>query len=166
MFFYVWDEARIWAHWNHSFDRHLTYLGPVSSVFTSWVFSGLNIGSSCSLMAPRGQVFFLSWVPSRVISSPSAVTAIADDFDILCLLIQQEIVHFSFVGLFIVLLYLESLSLWDQGCTKVYGFIASQRAPQTLELCVFQSPSHQRIGAQHLELRKNNRTRHFLWGTL
>ena len=98
--FYVWKDVRVWAHWNHSFDRHLTYLGPVSCVFTSWDSSGLNIGSGCSLMAARWQVFFSSWVPSRSISSPSLVTAITDDSDILCLLIRQEIFHFSCVGSF------------------------------------------------------------------
>ena len=41
---------------------HLSYLGPVSCVFTSWVSSGLTVGSGCSLMAARWQVFssFLS----------------------------------------------------------------------------------------------------------
>ena len=30
--FYVWEDARVWAHWNHSFDS-LRYLGPVSCFF-------------------------------------------------------------------------------------------------------------------------------------
>ena len=32
--FYVWEDARIWAHLNHSFDRHLSYLGPVILFFS------------------------------------------------------------------------------------------------------------------------------------
>ena len=28
-FFYVWENVRLWGHWNHSFDMHLSYLGPV-----------------------------------------------------------------------------------------------------------------------------------------
>ena len=56
--FYVWEDARLWAHWNHSFDMHLTYLGPISSVFISWVSTGLTTGSGYSLMATRWQVFF------------------------------------------------------------------------------------------------------------
>ena len=28
--FYVWEAASVRAHWNHSFDMHLSYLGPVS----------------------------------------------------------------------------------------------------------------------------------------
>ena len=30
--FYVWKNARVWAHWNYSFDVHLSYLGPISCV--------------------------------------------------------------------------------------------------------------------------------------
>ena len=51
-------DARLWVHWNHCFDMHLSYLGPVSCIFTSWVSSGLTTGSGCSLMAARWQVFF------------------------------------------------------------------------------------------------------------
>ena len=35
--FFVWENARVWVHWNHSFDMHLSYLGPVSCSFPSWV---------------------------------------------------------------------------------------------------------------------------------
>ena len=60
---------------------------------TSWVSSGLTMGSGCSLMAARWQVFFPSWVPSGLSSSRWRV-AIAEDCDILCLLIWQETFHF------------------------------------------------------------------------
>ena len=30
---YIWEDVRVWAHWNHSFDMHVSYLGPVSSFF-------------------------------------------------------------------------------------------------------------------------------------
>ena len=46
------------------FDMHLSYLGPVFSVFHIQVSSGLLVGNDCSLMAARWQVFFPSWVPS------------------------------------------------------------------------------------------------------
>ena len=48
MLCYVWEDARVWAHWNHSFDMHLSYLGPVSCVFSSWVSSGCTFGDGCS----------------------------------------------------------------------------------------------------------------------
>ena len=90
MLFDVWEDTRVLVHWHHSFDIHLCYLEPVS-----WVSSGLTIRTGCSLMAARQQVFFPSWVPSGFTSSPSLVSATAIDFDILCLLIWQEIFHFS-----------------------------------------------------------------------
>ena len=62
--FCVWEDARAWAHWDHSFDIHLSYLGPVSCVFTSWVSTGLTLGSGCSLMAARWQAFFVSFLSS------------------------------------------------------------------------------------------------------
>ena len=39
-----------------SFDMHLSYLGPVSCIFTFWVSSGLTIGSGHSLLAAWWQV--------------------------------------------------------------------------------------------------------------
>ena len=70
---------------------HLSCPGPVSCVVH--ILSFLRV--HCSLMAVRWQVFFPSWVPSGLTSSPSEVPAIADDYDIFNLLIWQEIFHFS-----------------------------------------------------------------------
>ena len=144
MLSYVWEDARVWAHWNHSFDMHLRYLGPVSCVFIAWASSGLTIWEGrplglhrvghnwsdfaaaaaaiwwplegngnplqCSclenprdggalwaaiygvaqsrtrlkrLSSSRWQVFFPSWVPSGLTSSPSIAAAIAGDSNIL-----------------------------------------------------------------------------------
>ena len=33
--FYVWDDARVSAHWNYSFDIHLNYLGQYSAFLHS-----------------------------------------------------------------------------------------------------------------------------------
>ena len=38
--------GRFWAHWNHSFDVHLNYLGPVSSFSPSWTSSGYVVGGA------------------------------------------------------------------------------------------------------------------------
>ena len=56
--YYVWEDVRIWAHWNCFLDMHLNHLGPVSrtqniSYFSpswqlespSWV--GWGLGFSC-----------------------------------------------------------------------------------------------------------------------
>ena len=42
--FRVWEDARGWVPWNHSFDMHLNYLGPVSCFSPSWNPSSCTIG--------------------------------------------------------------------------------------------------------------------------
>jgi len=44
----IGEDARVWAHWNHSFDMHLNCLGPVPCSFPSWVPSEYTLGSVCS----------------------------------------------------------------------------------------------------------------------
>ena len=63
--FYVWEDTRVWAHWNHSFLTHLSYLGPLSCVFTAWVPPGLPTEPFRALyrewlqsVAARWKVFF------------------------------------------------------------------------------------------------------------
>ena len=85
--FYVWEVARVWAHWNHSLDMQLSYLGPVSCILISWVSSGLTIGSGCSLMAARWQIFF------SFLSFLRAFLTLESYH--LWWLIWQEIFHFS-----------------------------------------------------------------------
>ena len=83
MLFYVWEDARTWVHWNHSFDMCLTCLGPVFCVFaTTWVSSRLILGSGCSLMAAQWQIFSSFLIFLRLIRSHWRVT-VADDYDIL-----------------------------------------------------------------------------------
>ena len=64
------DDVRVWAYWNYPFGMHLSHLGPESYVFISWVSSGL-------------------------ISLPSAMVAISDVCDFLCLPVWQVILHLS-----------------------------------------------------------------------
>lgn len=35
--FYIWEDARVWAHWNYSLDMHLNCLGPLSCLSPSWI---------------------------------------------------------------------------------------------------------------------------------
>ena len=51
---FVWEDARVWAHWNLFFDMHLSCLGLVSCVFTFWVSSGCTVGGSCEAPLPIG----------------------------------------------------------------------------------------------------------------
>ena len=83
--------------------RHKSLGSLTSFLWYTPLLSGTSILSflrahhrtGCSLMAARQQLFFPSWVPSGFTSSPSLVSATAIDFDILCLLMWQEIFHFS-----------------------------------------------------------------------
>ena len=43
--------GRVWVHWNHSFDMHLSYVRPLSCFFTSWAPLEFTMGSGCCLMA-------------------------------------------------------------------------------------------------------------------
>ena len=65
--FYVWEDARILAYWNHSLGMHISYLGPVSCVSTSWVLLGLTVsreGLTEKAMAPHSNT--LAWkIPWR-----------------------------------------------------------------------------------------------------
>ena len=59
-FLYMWRWWS-WALWNHSFDMHPSYLGPVSCVFSSRVSSRYTIQAAikqCGLMAARS---FVCW---------------------------------------------------------------------------------------------------------
>ena len=42
--FYVREDVRVWAHWNHSFDMHLNDLGLVNCFSPSWTPSGCTVG--------------------------------------------------------------------------------------------------------------------------
>ena len=44
---YVWEDARIWGHWNYSLDVHLNYLGSVSKAHKASCFSlsGIALGA-------------------------------------------------------------------------------------------------------------------------
>lgn len=84
------ERCQSWAHWNHFFDMHLRLSGAYSLVSTSWVFSGLTVGSGRSLKAgyscflpefPQGSLGHLWW--------SDMVAAAYHDFDILSLLMWQ-----------------------------------------------------------------------------
>ena len=55
--FYVWEDARAWVYWNHSFHVRLSQLGLVSSHSPS--SSVLYAGSGGSWRAAREQTLFL-----------------------------------------------------------------------------------------------------------
>ena len=78
--FLYMGRSKVWAHWNHSFDMHLSCLGSVSCIFTFWVFSGITVGSGTVWWLLDGRYFF--WVSSGLRSSCWR-TVFADDCNIL-----------------------------------------------------------------------------------
>ena len=70
--FCVWEDARVWAHWNYFSDMYLSSLGPESCVFTFWVSSELTVGTGCS---PAAAVWLLldgnSFLPKFPQGSPT-----------------------------------------------------------------------------------------------
>ena len=86
--FYVWEDARVWAHWNHSFAMHLSYLGPASHSFPSWVPSGCTFGGGCRGWGlGSGQPICLH--PASPQGSLLGQLQWLDGYNILCLLIWQ-----------------------------------------------------------------------------
>lgn len=76
--FYVWDDARVWAHWNHAFDTHLSCLGPVSCSFQSWVPSECASRGGChtsvaatSFIYWYGRQHFSFTVPYNIVLADS-----------------------------------------------------------------------------------------------
>ena len=49
--FFVWEDAWVWAQWNHYLDGHVSYLGPVCWAFLSWVPTRLTFGGGCEVMS-------------------------------------------------------------------------------------------------------------------
>ena len=84
--FYIWGNARVWAHWNHALHMHLGYLGPVTCLFqahcrelaTAWWL----LDRKCSSWLPKGLKF--------TFGEPKSLITVTS-----WLLIGQEILHFS-----------------------------------------------------------------------
>ena len=69
--FYVWEDVRVWAHWNHSFHIHQSCLGPVFCVFHILNPSGLSVGMGCSLMATDYRGTLVYWYGRKYSNSQS-----------------------------------------------------------------------------------------------
>ena len=90
--FHLWEGENHWACWNHSFDRHLSYLRSVSP---SWVFSGCTSGERLQwLDGSVVNILFLSWVPSGL-TVWVAVLGWLDGCNILSLLTWQATFFYS-----------------------------------------------------------------------
>ena len=92
--FYVWEDARVWAHWNYSFHMHLSYLEPVSWVFHILRFLEAHPREWLQSDAVRSQVFF------SFLSAITAQELTVEGWKCWwlwppCSLIWQEILNFS-----------------------------------------------------------------------
>ena len=105
--FSVWEDAKVWVHWTHSFDMHLSGLGPVSCFFP--ILSLLRLHpwgwpqwptawwrASCFLI-PSG------WVPSGLTSKVGFNSWWVDVCSILSLLIWLAafLVH-TYCSIFVI----------------------------------------------------------------
>ena len=59
--FCIWEDTRVWVHWNHFFDLHLNYLGPVACFSPFWTSSRYTAGSGCSGWLFDGHTSFVYW---------------------------------------------------------------------------------------------------------
>ena len=66
--FCVWEDAKVWAHWNYSLDMHLNSLGLVSCLFPSWILLWVHSvgvrwrGGGDALMVMMGNIHsLLEW---------------------------------------------------------------------------------------------------------
>ena len=93
--FCVWEDARVWAHCDHSFHMHLSCPGPVSHIFfTVWVPQCLPQGVASALRLPDSRNCSPSQVPS-VLRNSHLEGWNHWWLQHPCLLIWQEILHFS-----------------------------------------------------------------------
>ena len=58
---YVWEEARVWAHWDHSFHMYLNCLGLVPSFSPSWIPFGCTVWGCCKAHGLMATTSFVFW---------------------------------------------------------------------------------------------------------
>ena len=60
----AWEDARVWAYWDHPFYTHLRYLGPVFRSAPILSPSGYTVGGGCSGESLVEGTLFFSGVSS------------------------------------------------------------------------------------------------------
>ena len=88
----VWEDARVWAHWNHSLDMHLNYLGPLSCFSPSWIHSGHTLRGGYVNGGFMATTSFVYWNAGDILC-PQCIFVFSE---MLPLLIINK--HFDFVN--------------------------------------------------------------------
>ena len=57
------EDARVWAHWNHSFPIYLNYSGPISCVLYNLSPLGLIMGSGYTVLLLMAGILLLPKCP-------------------------------------------------------------------------------------------------------
>ena len=110
----VWEDARVWAPWNHSFDMHPNHLGPVPCFSSSWIPSGCTIGGGCTadgLMASTSFVYWCGRWHFFVHTCNSAFGFLIQSFNS----IRALFLHLSILETWLwtsLFLYVQQLFLW------------------------------------------------------
>lgn len=60
--FFLWKDSKAWAHGNHSFDVHLSYLWPESRCFSPWALQGAPSGTVAVVADWLTKTSFICWI--------------------------------------------------------------------------------------------------------
>ena len=58
---YIWEDARVWAHWNCSFDMHVSYLFSISILFSILNSPQGTLSEAAMLMTQWWATFIAYW---------------------------------------------------------------------------------------------------------
>ena len=58
---YIWEDARVWAHWNYSFDMHVSYLFSISILFSILNSPQGTLSEAAMLMTWWWATFIAYW---------------------------------------------------------------------------------------------------------
>ena len=145
MLFYVWEDARVWAHWGYSLHMQLSSLGPISH------FSQLELlRAHCREWLQSGgcwwQVFFSSWVLLGTSAHVGGLQALIIVTSFVYRYERQYFICHRHCILFFIIFTLTKILRTD--CEDLYNQLTTeiQKSFNLMEICQEQlSKSHLRI---------------------
>ena len=85
--FYVWEVARVWAHWIHSFVTHLNFIRPAFCFSLSWIPSGCIVDFSSWGLAASS--------PFVSIPNQSILKEISPEYSLEGLMLKPKLQYFG-----------------------------------------------------------------------